>query len=70
MEFGLGAMPDPSRVKKNSFYEDIVKNGFSIAIHYNPDDVANIISDKQKFALDLMEHDPEEIAAFEEYRKF
>ena len=69
MEFGLKAMPDPSRVKKNPFYEDIVKNGFSIAIHYSPEDVAKIIKSKQKFAFDLMEHDPEEIAAFEEYRK-
>ena len=56
MEFGLKAMPDPSRVKKNSFYEDIVKNGFSIAIHYSPEDVAKIINGKQKFAFDLMEH--------------
>ena len=69
MEFGLGAKPDPSRVKKNPFYEDIVKNGFSIAIHYSPEDAAKIIKGKQKFAFDLMEHDPKEIAAFEEYRK-
>ena len=68
MEFGLGAMSDPSRAKKNPFYEEIVKNGFSIAIHYSPEDVAKIINGKQKCAFDLMEHDPEEIAAFEVYR--
>ena len=69
MDFGLKKIPDPSRVQKNPFYKDIVKNGFSIAVHYSPEDVAEIINGKQKFDFDLLEHDPDELAAFEEYRK-
>ena len=69
MEFGLKKMPDRSRVQKNPYYEDIIKNGFSIAVHYSPEDVADIISGKQKFEFDLLEHDPDELAAFERYRQ-
>ena len=69
MEFGLKKMPDLSRVQRNPFYEDIIKNGFSIAVHYSPEDVADIISGKQKFDFDLLEHDPDELAAFERYRQ-
>ena len=69
MEFGLKKMPDLSRVQRNPFYEDIIKNGFSIAVHYSPEDVAEIISGNQKFDFDLLEHDPDELAAFEKYRQ-
>ena len=67
MDFGLKAMPHPSRIRKNHFYDDIVKHGFSITVHYSPEDVAEIISGKQKFEFDLLEHDPDELAAFERY---
>jgi len=33
MDFGIKEKPSQSRIRKNSFYEDIVKNGFSIAVH-------------------------------------
>ena len=69
MEFGLKKMPDLSRVQRNPYYEDIIKNGFSIAVHYSPEDVAEIINGKQKFDFDLLEHDPDELAAFERYRQ-
>jgi len=69
MDFGLKEKPDKSRVKKNPFYDNIMKNGFSIAVHYSPEDVAEIINGKQKFDFDLMEHDPDEIAAFERYNQ-
>jgi len=69
MEFGLKERPNISRIRKNLYYEDIIKNGFSIAVHYSPEDVAEIISGKQKFDFDLFEHDPDELAAFERYRK-
>ena len=69
MEFGLKKKPDPSRIQRNPFYEDIIKNGFSISVHYSPEDVAEIISGKQKFDFDLLEHDPDELAAFERYRQ-
>ncbi|MCL1845099.1 MAG: hypothetical protein FWF77_04265 [Defluviitaleaceae bacterium] len=69
MEFGLKQRPDASKIRKNPFYEDIIKNGFSIAVHYSPEDVAEIISGKQRFDFDLLEHDPDELAAFERYKK-
>ena len=69
MEFGLKQLPDPSRVQKNPYYNDIIKNGFSIVVHYSPEDVAEIISGKQKFDFDLLEHDPDELAAFDKYHK-
>ena len=31
--------------------------------------VIEIINGKQKFDFDLLEHDPDELAAFEKYRK-
>ncbi|MCL2095754.1 MAG: hypothetical protein FWH10_02485 [Oscillospiraceae bacterium] len=69
MEFGLKKMPDLSRIQRNPFYEEIIKNGFSVAVHYSPEDVAEIINGKQKFDFDLLEHDPDELAAFEKYRQ-
>jgi hypothetical protein len=70
MDFGLKEKPNASRIRKNIFYDDIIKNGFSIIVHYSPDDVADIISGKQTFDFDLLEHDPDEIAAFERYRLY
>jgi hypothetical protein len=62
-------IPDASKIRKNPYYEDIIKNGFSITVHYSPEDVAEIINGKLKFDFDLLEHDPDELAAFEKYRK-
>ena len=61
-------IPDISKIRKNPYYESIVKNGFSIVVHYSPEDVADIISGRQRFDFDLLEHDPDEMAAFERYR--
>jgi hypothetical protein len=61
-------IPEKSMIQKNPYYEEIIKNGFSIAVHYSPEDVAEIISGKLKFDFDLLEHDPDELAAFERYR--
>lgn len=69
MEFGLKRKPDSSRIQRNPYYDDIVKNGFSIAVHYSPEDVADIISGKLNFDFDLLEHDADELAAFERYRQ-
>ena len=68
MDFELKEKPSNLRIHKNPYYEDIMKNGFSISVHYSPEDVADIISGKQKFDFDLLEHDPDELAAFERYR--
>ena len=70
MEFGLRETRHFENPNESIlFYEDIIKHGFSIAVHYSPEDVAEIISGKQKFDFDLLEHDPDELAAFERYRK-
>jgi len=69
MEFELKKKPSISRIRKNPFYEDIIKNGFSVAVHYSPEDVAEIMNGKQKFDFDLLEHDPDELAAFERYKE-
>ena len=69
MEHELKEKPCISNIRKNPYYEDIIKNGFSISVHYSPEDVADIISGKQKFDFDLLEHDPDELAAFEKYRQ-
>ncbi|MDR2166866.1 MAG: hypothetical protein LBE35_03310 [Clostridiales bacterium] len=66
MEFGLTEMPCPSRVRKNPYYEDIVKYGYSIVEHYSPEDVAEMIKGR-KSSTTLIEHDEDELAAFEEY---
>ena len=68
MDFGIKEKPHPSRIRRNPFYKDIVNNGFSIVVHYSPEDVAEIINGKQKFDFDLLAHDPDELAAFEKYR--
>jgi len=69
MELELKTKPDISKIRKNPFYEDIIQNGFSVAVHYSPEDVAEIMNGKQKFDFDLLEHDPDELAAFERYKK-
>lgn len=38
----LKAMPDPSRIRKNPFYERIMKEGFTIKEYYSPEDIKNI----------------------------
>ena len=63
-------LPDKSKIRKNPFYDDIVKNGFSIKINYSPEDVARILAGKRRIDdFNLFEHDPDELAAFEEYHK-
>ena len=61
-------IPETSKIRKNPYYEDIVKNGFSVIVHYSPEDVAEMINGDQRFDFDMLEHDPDELAAFERYR--
>ena len=69
MDFGLKSKPDANRVRKNVFYEDIAKNGFSIIVHYTPEDAQEIINNAQDFDFYLLQHNPDELAAFEKYNK-
>ena len=61
-------IPEKSKIRKNPYYEDIIKNGFSVVVHYSPEDVAEMINGTQRFDFDLLEHDPDELEAFEKYR--
>ena len=69
MEFGLKAMPDPSRVKRNPFYERIMKEGFTIKEYYSPEDIKNIKKGSLASRIDINDLDAEELAALEEYKK-
>ena len=61
---------DMSKIRRNPFYEDIMKNGFSVKVNYSPEDAARFAQGKRRQDdFDLFEHDPDELAAFEEYRK-
>jgi len=60
-------IPDKSKIRKNPYYESLVKQGFSIVVHYSPENVADIMSGKQRFDFDLLEHDPDELEAFAYY---
>ena len=70
MEFGLKAMPHPSRVKRNPFYERIMREGFTIREYYSPEELkkvkrGNLLS----LRVDITRLDEEELAALEEYNK-
>ena len=69
MEFGLKAMPNPSRVKRNPFYERIMKNGFTIKEYYSPEDIEKIKKGNLIRRIDINDLDDEEKAAMEEYNK-
>ena len=69
MEFGLKAMPNPSRVKRNPFYERIMKNGFTIKEYYSPEDIEKINKGNLIRRIDINDLDDEEKAAMEEYNK-
>ena len=64
---------DFTNARKNPHAESIRKYGYSITVHYSPEDVADML--KQSVAhIDSMEDmgwldlDPEEIAALKRYR--
>ena len=62
---------DFSKARNNPYADKIKKHGYSITIHYSPEDVARMTQnniDKIK-SLDMLELDPDEIAALEKYRK-
>lgn len=58
-----------TRVRKNPYYESLIKHGFSITVHYSPED-AKAIADGiagAKRSANLFELDEEELAALERY---
>ena len=61
---------DFSKGRPNPFAEKIKKYGFSITVHYSPEDIANMFNGKRRLdEFDFFEHDTDELEAFEKYRK-
>ena len=62
---------DFSNARPNPYAEKIRENGYSITIHYSPEDVARMA--QNSFAiienLDMLELDPDELAALEKYHR-
>jgi len=56
---------------ENPYAEKIRKHGYSITIHYSPEDVDRMTQNavEKIKSLDMLELDPDEIAALEKYRK-
>lgn len=57
------------KVRKNPFYERIMKEGFTIREYYSPDDIIKIKKGNLTRKIDVCSLDAEESAAMEEYRK-
>ena len=67
----ISEIVDFSNARPNPYAEKIRKHGYSITIHYSPEDVERMTQnavEKMK-NLDMLELDPDEIAALEKYRK-
>ena len=62
---------DFSNARSNPYAEKICKQGYSILIHYSPEDIDRMTFDAiEKIKdLDLLELDLDELAALEKYRK-
>jgi hypothetical protein len=62
---------DFTNVRPNPYAENIKKHGYSITIHYSPEDVARMTQNaiEKIETLDMLELDPDEVAALEKYQK-
>ena len=58
-----------ANVRKNPYYEDLMKNGFSIIIRYSAEEASEISRNICNRPDELLELDDEELAALEQYRK-
>ena len=67
MDFELKKVPDPKRVRRNPFYERIMKNGFTVKEYYSPEEIAKIKNGTLARRIDINELDPEEMSAMEEF---
>jgi len=70
----IPAITDFSTARKNPFAEKIKKHGYSITIHYSPEDVAKMMNDTIERIdnmedMDWLDLDPYEIAALKKYRE-
>ena len=60
---------DLSNARKNPFAEKIRKNGYSVTIHYSPEDVAARTKDNVSKieCMDMFDLDPDERIAYQKY---
>ena len=62
---------DFSKARRNPYAEKIRKHGYSITIHYSPEDVARMTEDtiNKIKGLDMLELDPDEKEALRKYQE-
>ena len=62
---------DFKNARPNPYADKIKRNGYSIIIHYSPEDVAKMTHNavERIKSLDMLELDPDELAALDKYRK-
>ncbi|MDR1690130.1 MAG: hypothetical protein LBS21_16230 [Clostridiales bacterium] len=65
----IKGITDFSSARKNPYAEKIKKNGFSITVHYGPDDVAKIVKRTCEQDVDLLELDPDELQALMKFKE-
>lgn len=61
-----------ANVRRNPYYEQLIKDGFSITIHYSAEDALEISKKIRNHKIktdDLLELDEEELEALEEYKQ-
>jgi len=60
---------DFANARKNPFADRIKKHGYSITIHYSPEDVASRIRENADriYGMDMSDFDEDERKAFEKY---
>jgi hypothetical protein len=59
---------DFSKARKNPYAERIREHGFSVTVHYSPEDVSKMMESGCEPSVDLLELDPEELQALARYR--
>jgi hypothetical protein len=67
----IAEITDLSKARPNPYAEKIKQHGYSITIHYSAEDVARMTQNSTDIMknLDMLELDPDEVAALEKYRK-
>jgi hypothetical protein len=60
---------DFSKARKNPYAERIRKNGFSVTVHYGPEEVEKIMKSACEREINPLELDEDELKALEKYRR-
>ncbi|MDR0249072.1 MAG: hypothetical protein LBI44_05390 [Oscillospiraceae bacterium] len=60
---------DFAKARRNPYARKIKENGFSITVHYSPEDAAGMIESICNRETDFLELDADELSALERYRR-